>query len=256
MQTESVSHCGLLGADDPPPVAVTGAPAPIVLTVEHAGQQVPRRLADMGLPKGEIDRHIGWNIGALALAHAMAERLPASIVAQRYSRLVIDVNRPLAAEDLVPEVTDGTRVPGNMNLSPRDRLQRWDEIHRPFHDAVAERCEAGAQALISVHTYDRRRGCDAEDRPWPVGLLWRQDNPLAAHLAASLEQEAAALPLGLNAPYCIEDSSDFTIPVHAEPRGLPHVLIEVRNDMVREATGVARFANLLARAILKLEWNL
>lgn len=207
----------------------------------------------MGLAPGEIDRHIGWDIGALALARAMAGRMPAAVVAQTYSRIVIDANRPREAADLVPAVTDGTEVPANAGLDEAARQERWDAIHRPFHDAVARRCDGGARALIAVHTYDPRRNADADVRPWPVALLWRQGNPLADGLARRLADDAAALPLGINEPYEIEDTSDFTIPVHAETRGLPHVLIEVRNDFVRDPAGVARFADLLARACLDLE---
>ncbi|PWJ10058.1 N-formylglutamate amidohydrolase [Jannaschia seohaensis] len=252
MQRDS-SPSGLLGPRDPSPVEISGGRAPLLLTVEHAGRGVPERLSDMGLPAGEIDRHIGWDIGALDLARAMAARLPATLVAQRYSRLVIDVNRPWDASDLVPETADGTEVPANAGLDGISRQQRWDEIHRPFHDAVAAGCDNGAKALVAVHTYDPRRRADPEDRPWPVGLLWRQGNPLAEGLAARLSDHAAALPLGINAPYEIEDESDFTIPMHAERRGLPHVLIEVRNDFVRDAAGILLFADLLSQAILDLE---
>ena len=90
-------------------------------------------------------------------------------------------------------------------------------------------------------------------RPWPVGLLWRQPNPLADGLARALAREAAALPLGINQPYEIEDASDYTIPVHAEPRRLPHVLIEVRNDHLRTPAAVAAMADLLTRACLHPE---
>lgn len=253
MQRDFRPTDSLLDARDPAPVALRGGPAPFVLTVEHAGRAVPRRLADLGLPPGEIDRHIGWDIGALDLALAMARRLPAVVIAQRYSRIVIDANRPREAEDLIPEATDGTTVPANAGLSDRDRAQRWDEIHRPFHDAVADHCDQGARALIAVHSYDPQRRSDAEVRPWPVGLLWRQENALAEGLARSLADAAPALPLGINQPYEIEDTSDFTIPVHGEARGLPHVLVEVRNDLIRDAAGIARFADLLARACLDLE---
>jgi predicted N-formylglutamate amidohydrolase len=118
---------------------------------------------------------------------------------------------------------------------------------------VEERCAAGARALIAVHTYDPRRRVDAAVRPWPVGLLWRRENPLAGALARRLAEDASALPLGINEPYEIEDASDFTIPVHGEGRGLPHVLVEVRNDLVRDAAAVARMAGVLARACLDLE---
>lgn len=253
MQRETRATELLLGPRDPDPVVIHGETAPFLLTVEHAGRHVPESMANLGLPSEEIDRHIGWDIGAYELALAMAERMPSVVVAQRYSRLVIDANRPWDADDLVPAVSDGTRVPSNAGLDLATRRKRWDEIHRPFHDALSAFCDGSVRALIAVHTYDPQRQSDRAMRPWPIGLLWRRDNSLAEGLAARLPRDEATLPLGINEPYEIEDSSDFTIPVHAEPRHLPHVLVEVRNDFVRDADGVARFASILARACLELE---
>jgi predicted N-formylglutamate amidohydrolase len=227
MQRRS-SPAALLSPADPPPVEVIVGSSGWLLTVEHAGRAVPERLGNLGLPCGEIDRHIGWDPGALLLARRLRERLGATLVAQPYSRLIIDCNRPREAPDLVPEASDGTPVPANVGLAEKARRERWEAIHAPFHAAVARACEAAPQGLLAVHSYDPRRRSDAAVRPWPLGLLWRRDNPLAHRLAERLSRHEAARPLGINEPYAIEDASDFTIPVHAEPRGLPHVLIEVR----------------------------
>lgn len=243
----------LLRDTDPDPVFLRHGSARCLLTVEHAGRAVPAVLGDLGLPEGEIDRHIGWDIGALELAMALATRIDAPLIAQRYSRLVIDCNRPWEADDLVPAMSDSTPVPANHDLAPDDRQQRWDALHVPFHSAVGEACDDGAEALLAVHSYDPRRHADDAIRPWPVGLLWRQENPLAAGLAAQLGEIAAVGPIGLNQPYEIEDTSDFTIPVHAEARDLPHVLIEVRNDFLRNAQGVMRMAEILSNAFFALE---
>jgi predicted N-formylglutamate amidohydrolase len=242
----------LLGPGDPAPLIRRAGASGWLVTVEHAGTAVPRTLGDLGLPPGEIDRHIGWDPGALALGQALAERLDATLLAQPYSRLVIDCNRPWGAPDLAPPVSDGTAVPANEDLSEADLRRRWDAIHAPFHAAVAE-AAATARGLLSVHSYDPQRRSDGAVRPWPVGLLWRQPNPLADGLARALAREATALPLGINQPYEIEDASDYTIPVHAEPRRLPHVLIEVRNDHLRTSAAVALMADLLTRACLHPE---
>jgi predicted N-formylglutamate amidohydrolase len=243
----------LLSASDPDPVLWSQVDASCLLTVEHAGRTLPASLGDLGLPAGEIDRHTGWDPGALDLALAMSERIGGTLVAQRYSRIVIDCNRPWEAEDLVPPETDGQAVPSNVGIADADRQRRWDEIHVPFHRAVARACDSGCEALIAVHSYDPRRRVDAETRPWPVGLLFRKDNSLGQYLAAHLAADADVKPLGVNEPYKIEDASDFTIPVHAEPRNLPHVLVEVRNDHLRDATGVARIADILSRVYL--DWK-
>jgi predicted N-formylglutamate amidohydrolase len=235
----------LLSSADPDPVIASHGSSGWLLTVEHAGRAIPSRLGALGLPDGELDRHIGWDIGALALAEKLQPMLDATLVAQRYSRLVIDCNRPRSATDLIPDVADETPVPGNTSISHADVTARWSEIHAPYHNAIAQVLPQ-AHSLLSVHSYDPRRRTDAGVRPWPIGLLWRKANPLADRLAKSLAEHIT--PLGLNQPYEIEDDGDYTIPVHAEPRALPHVLIEVRNDHLASSDAIERIASLLAHA--------
>ncbi len=235
----------LLSSDDPDPVIYTHGSSGWLLTVEHAGRAIPSCLGTLGLPDAELARHIGWDPGALALAEALRPMLDATLVAQRYSRLVIDCNRPKFTTDLIPEMADGTPVPGNMALTDADRAARWIEIHAPFHAAVSQALPC-TKALLSLHTYDPKRRADSVMRPWPIGLLWRQSNPLANRIAKALNEHIS--PLGLNQPYEIEDFGDYTIPVHAEPFALPHVLIEVRNDQLASPDAVARIASLLAYA--------
>ncbi len=193
--------------DDPAPVISAGSGSGWLLTVEHAGRAVPlvsrlsRAAAGSDLPPYRLgSRRAGVGGGACG-------RLDATLIAQRYSRLVIDCNRPWDAPDLAPAISDGTPVLVNEGLTEADLRRRWDAIHAPFHAAVAD-AAARARGLLAVHTYDRQRRSDGAVRPWPVGLLWRQPNPLAETLAFGLAREAAALPLGLNQPYEIEDASD------------------------------------------------
>jgi len=237
--------------DDPAPVEVVAGASGWVISVEHGGRAIPRALGTLGVPARRLADHIGWDPGAARLARALAGRLGATLVVQRYSRLVIDCNRPWAAPDLCAEVADGTPVPGNAGLSPAARRARWAAIHAPFHAALAGALARPRLAgLIAVHSFTPRRRADPAPRPWPIGLLWRQDNPLARRLAAALADDPDARPLGINAPYAIEDASDYTIPVQAEPRRLPHVLIELRNDLLRSPAEAAAWADRIARPLL------
>jgi predicted N-formylglutamate amidohydrolase len=131
MQRRS-APAALLSPADPPPVEVVVGSSGWLLTVEHAGRAVPERLGSLGLAPGEIDRHIGWDLGALPLARLLRDRLGATLVAQPYSRLVVDCNRPWEAPDLVPEASDGTPVPANVGLTEKARRERWEAIHAPF----------------------------------------------------------------------------------------------------------------------------
>lgn len=243
----------------PRPLLTSGDPAPFerihgashwLVTCEHAGHAVPARLGDLGLAPEELTRHIGWDPGAAALARALAERLEATALLQPYSRLVIDCNRPRHAPDLCAPVSDGTVVPANAALGDQDRQERWDAIHQPFHTAVRAELETGrVRAFVSVHTYDPQRRCDPQPRPWPLGLLWRQDNPLVDHVAARLRDVAMVQPLGLQLPYAVGDGHDYALPMHPEPRRMPHVLFEVRNDKLRSPDQVQVWADLLAASL-------
>lgn len=243
----------LLAPGDPEPVLQRAGTRPVLLTVEHADRAIPQRLGTLGLSPGDVDRHIGWDIGALDLALSIADRLDVTLVAQRYSRLVIDCNRPWESDELVPEISDRQQVPGNAAMRPDDRRARWDEVHQPYHNAVADAAARGPKALVAIHSYDPQRDVDATPRPWPIALLYREANPFADGLRAALAADERVLPLGVNAPYQIEDESDYTIPVHAERRGLPHVLIEVRNDHLRNSEGITRVADILTDAFHGLD---
>jgi predicted N-formylglutamate amidohydrolase len=240
-----------LDAVDPFPVEIVGprAPRPLVLTCEHGGRALPARLAGRAPGAEDMARHIAWDVGAAEVARGLAVRLGAALCLQRYSRLVIDCNRPRHAGDLTPAVSDGTHVPFNAGLAEAERDARWEAIHAPFHAAVAGLLDArpGA-ALVAEHSFTPRlRG--GAPRPMMAGLLVRQDATLGEALMRAL---AARTPQGavvFNQPYAIKDDSDYTIPVHGERRNLPHVLVEIRNDLIADAAGVARWTALLADAL-------
>ena len=128
----------LLAADDPAVFTVHNprGTSAFLLLADHAGQRVPQALQDLGLPQAELDRHIGWDIGIAGTTRALAERLDAWAIEQTYSRLLIDCNRPLVSPTLIPEVSDGTVVPGNLGLEPQQRQQRIDAIHTPYHARI------------------------------------------------------------------------------------------------------------------------
>ncbi len=241
---------GLLGPGDPAPVEIVNASSrhPVLLVCEHAGQAIPKQLGDLGLQAGEIDRHIGWDIGAEGVARRMAALLGCACVIQRYSRLVIDCNRPPHAADAMPGISDGTEIPGNRNLASVDRTARVDAIFKPY-DAALAGCLARQprRAAFSIHSFTPRMG--GKPRPWDVGLLFRKDEQTSASLARMLGAADPDLVIGINEPYRIDDLSDWFVPVHCEPRGLAHSLIEIRNDRINTAAGQDRWAAMLAALI-------
>jgi predicted N-formylglutamate amidohydrolase len=244
----------LLGGPDPEPVEVVNISgvSNFLLVCEHAGRLVPAALGDLGVAAPEMERHIAWDIGSEGLSRRLSAYLDAPLLLQRYSRLVIDCNRPLRARDCIPEASDGTAIPANLRLSEAERLRRYDQIHRPFHDAIGSmlderKKERQGTILVTVHSFTPRLA--GIDRPWLLGLLHNRDDSFARRL---MDVIAAAHPKVIaehNQPYSVDDLSDYTIPVHAEARSLPHVLLEIRNDQIRDEAGQDRWAALLAEAL-------
>lgn len=261
MNRPSYETSAVLGRHDPDPVEPVHpeADGAVVLVCEHAGREIPVGLAPDAPDAAEMRRHIAYDIGAREVALALSERLAAPLVVQRYSRLVIDCNRPRHAADLAPETSDGTDIAFNRALS-RDALEaRWRAIHAPFHGQVAaviERRTAQAKpaAVIAVHSFTPR--LNGFERPWHVGLLARRDMRLAEGIARALRHHVPQAVVAFNEPYGIEDDSDYTIPVHGETRDLPHVLIELRNDLIAEPADAAPWIAALHASIEDVIGNL
>ncbi len=240
----------LLGPDDPAPVKIlnpNGASA-FLLACDHAGRLVPRRLGDLGVAAADWERHIAWDIGAAGLCEFLVPQLDAMCITQVFSRLVIDCNRQPGHPTSIAPRSDGTEIFGNQSLAEAERAGRVDEIFLPYHGAIEaelNRRDASGQGciLISMHSFTPVFG--GHVRPWHAGMLYNRD-PRLAHALAPLLAEAGYI-VGDNEPYQLSDESDYTIPVHAERRGLPHLEIEIRQDLIADAAGQAKWADLLTK---------
>ncbi|QBX99907.1 N-formylglutamate amidohydrolase [Rhodophyticola sp. CCM32] len=240
----------LLGPADPAPVEVTNGEsgADIILLCEHAGRAIPRALGSLGVSKDIILSHRGWDIGAEQVARKVADRLQVPLVIQKYSRLVIDCNRPPDSPMAVPGVSDHAEVPGNRALTPAERAMRIEEVFRPMDAELTRLFESHPRrAAFSIHSFTPR--LNGFERPWHAGFLSRRQTGTAQALMDHIAKARPDLTLAINEPYQIESDSDWFIPAHAEPRGLTHSLIEIRNDQIREPGDVAVWADLLAGAI-------
>jgi predicted N-formylglutamate amidohydrolase len=248
-----VENRRLLAADEPDPVKVfrpDGA-SPFFLTCDHAGRLVPRALGDLGVSKSEYERHIAWDIGAAAVSRLVSDALDAPLVEQVYSRLVIDCNRDPAVESAMPDMSELTPIPGNVGLGAEDRAMRRDEIFQPYHSRIADlldlRIAAGKKAvLVAMHSFTPVFKGVA--RPWHIGVLYNHDPALACILYDLLEKEGD-LMVGDNEPYHVSDETDYGIPVHGERRGIPHVEIEIRQDLIGDRAGQQAWAERLVRLL-------
>ncbi len=246
----------LLAADEPPPVTVfhENAPSPFLLVADHAGNLMPRALDRLGVSEAESERHIAWDIGIAGVGRMLADALDATLIQQNYSRLVIDCNRPLGAATSIPELSELTAIPGNINLSEAAKAARAREIFWPYHERIERELERRRQAgqpttLIALHSFTPMFKSVA--RAWQAGVLYNRDARLAHRLLALLKSEDSGLVVGDNEPYRVTDASDYTIPVHGERHGLLHALIEVRQDLITDENGqhawAQRVADLLQR---------
>ena len=243
----------LLGPDDPPAVEFRheGGRAPVLLTCDHASRAVPRSLGGLGLAPELLARHIGWDIGAAEVTRRLAVLLDAPAILSGYSRLVIDCNRdPDDATSISPE-SDGVRVPGNQDLPAAARAARRAAIFEPYHAAIAARIEAAlaagtVPALLSIHSFTPEMNGRA--RPWHAGILWDRDPRLPVPLLAALSAEPSLI-VGDNEPYSAREPAGYTVRHHAVRRGLPHVAVELRQDLVTTSAGAAEWAERLAGAL-------
>ncbi|MCF8532732.1 MAG: N-formylglutamate amidohydrolase [Reyranella sp.] len=243
----------LLGPVDPPPYSVfneKGA-APLLLLCDHASRAVPEALGGLGIPESELARHIGWDIGGLDAAIELASRLDAPLIASGYSRLVIDCNRWPGGEGSIPDVSDGTSVPANRNLTGAQIDARAEACFWPYHrevDRQLDRMTAGGRsvALLVMHSFTPEM--NGFQRPWHVGVLWNDDPRLPEPLLAELRRDPS-LVVGDNEPYSARASYEYTLAAHARSRQMPHCSLEVRQDLI-DTPGEARtWGRRLAPAI-------
>ncbi|MEP9367288.1 N-formylglutamate amidohydrolase [Xanthobacter sp. VNH20] len=244
----------LLAADEPSPVTVHNAQSAsaFLIVADHAGNRMPRALGQLGIADADCLRHIAIDIGIAGVCRHLADALGATLIQQEYSRLIIDCNRQPGTPTSIPEMSETTEIAGNIGLGPEEAAQRAREIFRPYHDRIAAELDARQAAgrptiLIAMHSFTPVFLGIA--RPWHAGVLYNRDPRLARALFAQLEREAG-LVVGDNEPYSVSDASDYTIPVHGERRGLLHVAVEIRQDLIADAAGQAAWGARMARLLV------
>lgn len=243
----------LLAPDEPSPVAEynTTGPSSFLLVCDHSGRRIPRALHDLGVGEADLKRHIAWDIGIEGVARRLAKLLDAHLIMQIYSRLVIDCNRPPGSPTSIAPLSDGTVIPGNENVPLEDAASRVREIFAPYHLAIERHLEARKNRptfLISLHSFTPVYG--GVKRPWQAGVLYNRYRALADALREELSAPGDLI-VGDNEPYTVDDETDYTIPVHGEKRGIAHVAIEIRQDLIAEEAGQEYWANRLAETLPK-----
>jgi predicted N-formylglutamate amidohydrolase len=250
MRREEPAVDAWITGDEPLPFAIVNAQgrSRAIVACDHASAYIPRRLGTLGLEVPDRTRHIAWDIGAAQVAHRLSSHLNAPLIFTGYSRLVVDCNRPLTVADAFAETSEDTTIPGNIGISGAEKAERAAAFYWPYHDALHElietRLETGTvPVLVGIHSFTPvYRGFS---RPWHVGVHYRLDARAAA-LALDALRRDPELTVGENEPYNVTLAGDYTVPVHAERRGMPYVLFEIRQDLVGTEAGVNTWADRLA----------
>ncbi|WP_308389460.1 N-formylglutamate amidohydrolase [Acidithiobacillus sp. AMEEHan] len=248
----------LLSDDDCPVVRrITGTPGSMfVLIADHAGNAIPASLAGLGISAEDRRRHIAWDIGIAGVTERLSRLLGAPAYMQNYSRLVIDCNRNPLWDSAIPVVSEKTFIPGNSSLSDIERGERYAQIFFPYHTAISielDKRMAARQSTILVSLHSFTPQYMGADRAMHVSTLYNKNSRCSKRLATLLRDQKGFI-VAENEPYRVSDASDFSIPVHAEHRGLDYVAIEIRQDLLMSESGQEEWAVRLA-ALLPLVAN-
>jgi len=244
----------LIGPDDPPPFSCLNeqGQGKVLLVGDHVSNKIPRQLHNLGLDKSFLGQHIAYDIGTSKLIHHLSQHLDAPAVLAGYSRLVVDLNRSLEDSSVMPEVSDNTQIPGNQAMSKEHRQQRIHSFYTPYRVAIDRmlhrfKDQGTVPAFISIHSFTPEMA--GFKRPWHAGILWDRDPRIPVPLMKNLRAHPADFNIGDNEPYSGKHPADYTIDHHAEAAGLPHVSIEIRQDLVNTEEGAEHWATILDDAL-------
>lgn len=228
------------------PLLIEGADPRVLLVCDHASNAVPAGL-DLGVPAAAMADHVAWDIGAAAVTTRVAAALAARAWLAQVSRLVVDCNRP--PEHSIAERSDGLVIHGNVGLPANQRQQRL-ALHAAFHDGLAARiAQAPPTLLVSIHSFTPALASAPAPRPWPIAILWNQDDRAAALALAHLAREPdLGGPVGANEPYSGK-VLNYTMDRHAEARHIPYLGFEIRQDQIATDDGADRWAAIVTRTI-------
>ncbi|MCV6592769.1 MAG: N-formylglutamate amidohydrolase [Silicimonas sp.] len=215
--------------------------SPVLLVCEHASAAMPAEFGGLGLDAAALESHIAWDPGALETARLLSARLDAPLVHANASRLLYDCNRPPEAAGAMPVKSETTEVPGNIGLSDAVRAERVSRFYRPFETLLSDTLDARSGAvMVTIHSFTPVYF--GKPRPVEIGVLHDSD----ARMADALLEHGNRYLIARNEPYGPQDGVTHTLTRHALPRGLHHVMIEIRNDLIATTAQCETMARWLA----------
>ena len=229
----------------------------VVLLCDHATNKIPKKLRNLGLRNKEINKHIGWDIGAALVAKRIALNLDSVLILSGYSRLIIDCNRPFGVPEAFIRKSENTLIPGNMNLSKKNKRERARKYCLPYRTKVEKIINKKIKKkiipiIVAIHSFTPiYKGVS---RPWHLGLLYRKDKRITSLILSKLKGNSL-ITVGVNQPYKLNLKGDFSIPYFAESKGLPNILFEIRQDLVSSRKGVTVWSNRLSKLLKKIIYH-
>ena len=243
----------MLTTEDPHPVEriLSIEPSQVLVVCDHAGRHIPSIRQHQPLSEDDMKRHIAWDVNARDVAVKVAEKLRAPLVAQRYSRLVIDMNRPVESPESIPVVSDGTEIPFNKNLSDEERKSRIESIFWPYHNEIAKHLDdmhSSRMFVVAIHSFTPKLR-NGPFRKWHVDLISRTRLEFVTTFRACLQRNLPELNIGLGDVFPMDANRDFTIPFHGEKRNIYNMSIEIRNDLLQKQEDIVRWGNLIGNCL-------
>lgn len=227
--------------------------SPVLLLCDHASNAVPETVngGTLGLSDHDMDRNIAYDVGARGVTEHLTELLDVHAVVSRFSRLVVYPNRGEDDPTVLMKINDGSIIPGNRSADEVEKERRLSLFYRPYHEALHRQvdtmiAEGRTPALISIHSFTKQLK-NRPPRPWHLGVLWADDDRLAKPFMEYFAKDDDVC-VGDNEPYSGELEGD-TLFFHGTRRGLPHILIEVRNDLIETPEGQFAWADRIAPAL-------
>ena len=243
----------MLTTEDPHPVEriLSLGPSQVLVVCDHAGREIPSIRQHQPLSEDDMKRHIAWDVNARSVAVKVAEKLRAPLVAQRYSRLVIDMNRPVESPESIPIVSDGTEIPFNKNLSDEERKSRIESIFWPYHNEIAKHLDdmhSSRMFVVAIHSFTPKLR-NGPFRKWHVDLISRTRLEFVTSFQRRIQSKVPNLNIGLGDVFPMDAKRDFTLPFHAESRGIYNMSIEIRNDLIQNQDEIVYWGDLIAACL-------
>ncbi|WP_343562140.1 N-formylglutamate amidohydrolase [Kiloniella sp. b19] len=258
LQELSGGQPSLLAADEPAPFRIVNqdSPSNIVFFCDHASNFVPRSLNGLGMSGEDMQKHIAYDIGIRGVTEILAERFGFCAIYSHFSRLVVDPNRKLDHDTLIPPVSDGIEVPGNRDLSVDEEQARMETFYYPYQAALKSvldgiRGRGQVPAILSMHSMTHEM--DGVQRPWPVCALWNRDPRLAVPFMEAFKKRD--ILCGDNVPYDGRDGHGNSIEVHGDGNGYANMVIEVRQDLISDEQGIRHWAAVLGDVFAEIVDN-